>query len=315
MKARASTPVTIVVLITERLLCCSDSAEPVVTIVLPVAAAPLTDHCEAVDELDFPEIFWHLIAELALDPHPQGCAVLDRKCLAVHAVGEDRLPVTGVGEIDRAIILNSARKAALDGIHAVEHHVTRMRLCLCLIQNQRQRHARPLGNAAPAFDTVMARDLSSRRHRLQLGKAQGQRLLDQSGNLEAPIREVVGEQRLVALVVGRSDAVRPLRLADVGFAEFLRKSTVGRKPSLNPIGQVIGTRKDAAYRAVAVEPVEHVASREHEARSADCGAGEEAAARYRELRHRALSLASARYQPVMIDRSSLSGPAARIMTI
>src|SRR4026209_916150 len=104
MKARASTPVTNVVLITEPLLCCSDSAKPVIAIVLPVAAVPLTDHCKAVDELDFPEIFRHLVPERGLRSPPQRCAVLDRKGLAVHAVGEDRLPVTCVGEIDRAII-------------------------------------------------------------------------------------------------------------------------------------------------------------------------------------------------------------------
>src|SRR3954449_7726433 len=90
MNASPSTAVITVVLIIERLLCCSDTAKPVIAIVFPIAAAPAADHAETVDDLDFLKIFRHLVTELALDPHPQRRAVLDRKGLAVHAIGQDR---------------------------------------------------------------------------------------------------------------------------------------------------------------------------------------------------------------------------------
>ena len=86
----------------------------------------------------------------------------------------------------------------------------------------------------------MPGNLRSRRHRLERGETEGERLFDEPRNLEPPIREIVGGERLVALVIGRGGAIGPLRLADIRLAEFLGKRTVRREPPLHPVSQVIG---------------------------------------------------------------------------
>src|SRR5687768_3500729 len=69
----------------------SNTAIPVVTVVLPIAALAAADRAETVDQLDPVQIFRHLVAELSLDTNPQRRAVLDGQRLAVEAVGEDGL--------------------------------------------------------------------------------------------------------------------------------------------------------------------------------------------------------------------------------
>src|SRR5918994_3408674 len=93
---------------------------------------------------------------------------------------------------------------------------------------------------------------------------------------------------------------------------------------MNPVGEAIGAFHETAHSAVAGEPVEHVASRQRQAGSADAGGGQEFAAAELEFLHghallpELVSLSvggSVRYQPVTIERSSLMGPAARIISM
>ena len=111
----------------------------------------------------------------------------------------------------------------------MEDDVARLRLHLGLVEHQRQRHAGPFGDAAPAFDAIVPGDLRAARHGDQLVARQRQRLLDQARDFQPPVGEILGEQALVEIVVRRGDAVRPLRLADVGFGEFLRQRVARRR--------------------------------------------------------------------------------------
>src|SRR5579872_3910393 len=77
---------------------------PFVAAILPEAAAASAERSEFLARLDPHDIFRHLIAELALDPEPQWRAMLDRQARAVHVIGEDRLRMEGVDEIDALVI-------------------------------------------------------------------------------------------------------------------------------------------------------------------------------------------------------------------
>ena len=61
----------------------SNSAEPVISVIFPVAALSHADRGETVDEFDLADVFRHLVAKLPLDPDAQRRAVLDRKRFAV----------------------------------------------------------------------------------------------------------------------------------------------------------------------------------------------------------------------------------------
>src|SRR5580704_5920218 len=118
---------------------------PIVTSVLPIAAVATGDLSKAVNDFDCPDVLGHLVPELLLDAHAQRRAIGDRQRLPVKPVGEDRLWMTGADEIDAFLVPLVYR------ILAVEDDVARSRLDRRLVEYVRQLHARPLGDAAPAF--------------------------------------------------------------------------------------------------------------------------------------------------------------------
>jgi hypothetical protein len=120
----------------------------------------------------------------------------------------------------------------------------------------------------------MTCDLGSARHVLQLLAGQRQRLLDEAGHLQAPVGEIVGEQALIGIVVGRSDAVRPLRLADVGLAELGRQRVTAGQQALRAVGQAVGVFEEAAQAAADAEPaVEGIAAGQRDAGQTEAGGG------------------------------------------
>ena len=153
-------------------------------------------------------------------------------------------------EVDRAVVFDVARKRSLDRIQALEDDVSGFRLDLGLVEHQRQRRAGPFGDAAPALDAIVPRDLGAARHCHQLVAAERQRLFDKAGDFQPPVGEILRQQALVDGVVGRGDAVRPLRLADVGLGEFLGERVAAAQQALHAIGEVIGALEDIAQAAV-----------------------------------------------------------------
>ena len=66
-----------------------------------------------------------LVAQLALDAQPDRRAVLDRQRRVVELVGEDRLRMVGVVEVDAFVVRLGA--VILHRVGAIEHHVARLR--------------------------------------------------------------------------------------------------------------------------------------------------------------------------------------------
>src|SRR6185437_1271554 len=146
----------------------SDASVPFVAAVLPEAAAAARDLGEAVDRLDAHDVFGHLVAELALEPEPQGGAVLDLERRVVHLVGEDRLRMKGVDEPDRLVVAAGVVERLLERVGAEEGDVSRLALEPRGVEQRREFRALPLADAAPALDTVVAGDLRARSERAQV---------------------------------------------------------------------------------------------------------------------------------------------------
>src|SRR5213078_1817834 len=82
----------------------SNAAVPLVALVLPVAALAAADAGEALDQLDGADVLRLLVAELALDAAAQGRAIAHRQRLVVELVGEDRLHLVRVVEVDALVV-------------------------------------------------------------------------------------------------------------------------------------------------------------------------------------------------------------------
>src|SRR5437868_13799278 len=129
-----------------------------------MAAVATGDLREIIGDLDTLDIFGVLVAELALDPQAQGCAMGDVERPAVQIVRDQRLRMERIDEPDALVILSRALFAALgrlalEIIGAMKDGVARADLKTRRPQQRRQRHARPLADRAPAFHAIVARDL------------------------------------------------------------------------------------------------------------------------------------------------------------
>jgi hypothetical protein len=139
---------------------------------------------EVFDQLHGTHVLHHLEAELRLDAQTARRAVRNRKTLAVHLVGQDRLRVARQFEIDRLVV----RLARLMFVEGVEHDVLRVGEGLACSQEIGEGDTRPGGNSGPSLDAMVLGDLGSRRHRPQIDQRKRQRSFDQSAHLEPPVR-------------------------------------------------------------------------------------------------------------------------------
>ena len=163
---------------------------PLVAAVLPEAAAAAAEAGEAVDQLDAHDVFRLLVAELALDPQPQRRAMRDRQVLAVHAIGQDRLRMEGVDEVDAFVILAVAVGRLLVFVGAVEHGIARVGL-----RGPRVCSSRPSGTPVHLPMALQPSTQSCRviwvrdGQRLELGERERQRLGDETVDREPPVRK------------------------------------------------------------------------------------------------------------------------------
>ena len=110
--------------------------------------------CDVVDELHV------LVAELAGDAQAKRAAEGDREVPVVHAPGEERLRVQGVGHVD------AVPPAALDG---VVDEVTRLRQDPGGVEHVDERGADPLGDVGPALFAGDLGDLAAKSHAAEIG--------------------------------------------------------------------------------------------------------------------------------------------------
>src|SRR5215471_1483854 len=137
--------------------------------------------------------------------------------------------MTGADEIDALVVESGAAQRILHRIVAEEDDVARRWLDTGPLEDARQLNARPLGNAAPAFDAIVPRDLGTRRHGAQIIQAERQRLVDKPCDLKLVPGEIVLLDREIVggLRIGR--AVRSLAFANGTLRVFARH----RRRSLN----------------------------------------------------------------------------------
>ena len=92
----------------------SDPRVPLVALVLPVAALAAGDLGELDDEFDRRDVLRVLVAQLPLDAQPQRRAVGHRQRRVVQVVGEDRLRVARVVEVDALVVEIACRPSPSD---------------------------------------------------------------------------------------------------------------------------------------------------------------------------------------------------------
>ena len=118
-----------------------------------------------------------LVAELPFDTQAKRGAVRNTERLAVEVVGQDRLRVEAVNQVDALVIHVGAAAIVVSAMHDREACVGLEARCL---EERSKLRALPLANCAPAFDAVVAGDLSAGRQRAQVCKREVQRPLDQT---------------------------------------------------------------------------------------------------------------------------------------
>jgi hypothetical protein len=179
--------------------------------------------------------------------------VADRQDGVVHAVGEDRLRVEGIDQIDALVIGRAA-----EVVGAVQDDVARVRRQPRPLEHGSKRHAGPFADGTPALDAVVAGDLGARGHRAQLRERERLRRPDQAVDDEAIVGEVLRG------LTGPLAAPRP-RVAvgaevgrHVGLGVFARQRRAAEQP-LDAVAQPLARGQDLLPgRALA----QHIAARE-----------------------------------------------------
>src|SRR5580692_12092468 len=121
----------------------SNASEPVIALVLPVAAGIL------VGDLDRLQVLGVLEAELGGDAKPQRCAPLRRQRLFLEIERQNGLRLQRAGHVDAGRIT----------IVAFEIDVAGRKVGADVAQKRAQRYAAPLADLAPALDADMPGDL------------------------------------------------------------------------------------------------------------------------------------------------------------
>jgi len=75
-----------------------------------------------------------------------------------------------IDQVNALIIFVRCFEPLTRAVRAIEHDISGIGFEASALQDNTERDAGPLADAAPALDAVMARDLSSRRQRPQLTK-------------------------------------------------------------------------------------------------------------------------------------------------
>jgi hypothetical protein len=166
---------------------------------------------EALHQLDPHDVFRHLVAELPFEAQPQRRAVGNGQRLVAHVIGEDRLRMRSIDQVDALIVASAlgidAGRAIVQGIGAMEHDKAGLWPDARTRQYLRERHTGPFADTAPALDTIMPGDLGARGLGAQLLERQRQFVRDEAVNLQAPVGKMFVGEIEVVLVLG---VVEPL---------------------------------------------------------------------------------------------------------
>src|ERR1700704_4077693 len=177
----------------------SGAAEPVVALVLPIAARVL------VRDEDRGDVLGVLEAQLGRHAQLHGEAVLRRQDLVSEAQGEQRLRVQGGRHVDAGRVI----------VGALEADVLRRGIGAHALQEIGKAYSAPLADRAPPLDTDMPRNLRDLRQRVELGQPPGLGVADHAAELELVVGAVDEPYFALAVV-----AVERERLGDPALGEL-----------------------------------------------------------------------------------------------
>ena len=126
--------------------------------IFPVTAFTCGNVFVARNELNFLDVLGVLVAELRLDAEAKRRAIFDGHRSVIQFIGEDRLWMGGVDEIDTFVIVS----AVAVGIHAAKHDKFCLGRRLDSVHNLSQPHSFPFADHAPTFDAIVTGDLRAR---------------------------------------------------------------------------------------------------------------------------------------------------------
>ena len=137
-------------------------------------------------------------------------------------------------------------------VGAIEHDIARFRLDLYRIKDRRELRPLPLADRAPAFDTIVARDLRTRFERAQFGERETSRRSGQSADLQLVIGKAFSCERHVRLAVRFGGSVTAKARREVRFRKFLRHRLASGDQRLRrftkPLARCKHLRKPLAFR-------------------------------------------------------------------
>src|SRR6266850_5931717 len=192
----------------------SGAAEPVVALVLPIAARVL------VGDEDCGDVLGVLEAQLGGHAQLHREAVFRRQDLVGEAQGEQRLRVQGGRHVDAGRVI----------VGALEADVLRRRIGADAPEEIGKAYSAPLADRAPALDADVPRDLRDLRQRVELGKPPGLRVADHAAELELVVGAVDDAHFALAVV-----AVERERPGDPALWEFGRQAAGVEEPALHPV--------------------------------------------------------------------------------
>src|ERR1700738_3896905 len=191
----------------------SNASEPVIALVLPVAAGIL------VGDLDRLQVLGVLEPELGRDAKPQRCAPLRRQRLFLEIKRQYGLGLQRAGHVDAGRI----------AIEAFEIDVAGRKVGADVAQEHAQRHAAPLTDLAPALDADMPGDLPLLRQCHQLLQRPGPPVGDKAAETEYPV--IRYRPPLPLRVIG----VEAERAGDGAGRIGLRQALAAEQSRLDPV--------------------------------------------------------------------------------
>src|SRR5271166_1919869 len=260
---------------------------PFVAAVFPEATLAVPDQVESVGDFDSHQILGVFVSELPLDPQAQRSTVFDRQRLAIECIGQYRLRMKRIDQIDGFVIAPGAFVAALlrfavQGIGAMKDRVASLRFEPRGAQQQRQGNPGPPADRAPAFDAVMARDLSPSREFAQFLETVARRLSDESIDSQTPVRKAAGEQYLVLRISRHRGTIRPEDRRPIFLGVLARQGLAAQEQPLAAHRQGFGAIQDPAKRR---RTAESVASSDRQGAETHRGAYHKSAARQENSAH------------------------------
>src|SRR6266511_1522758 len=231
--------------------CGSNAGVPLIALIFPVTALALTDFLQGRNKLERADIFGVLVAKLIFNAQTKRRAVVDRHGPVVQLVGENRLRMNGVDEIDAFIII----VAVAVGIHTAKNHILGLGQRLDSIHDLFQAYAFPLTDDAPTFDAIVTRDLGARWHGFQFSERETRRLFNQAGDLEPPFGPLILRIGSIVHRNRRRIAVGAKRWRDLLIGKFLSELGATREQTLHAAIAAFGGFENRLHSVVAAETV------------------------------------------------------------